>query len=131
MSSLNNTHIKRCLLLTTDIPCILRYANELLFSSEVRRFLVRQEYMCIPSVSRMFRMCSFPSGKMLIRPPVNNNNNMKYTFTGTFLNMLQLYHAHHPPPATDSGRTARTPLYPPVQVVLHPYSLPPFFSCPG
>ena len=24
---------------------------------------------------------------------------------------------NHPPPATDSGRTARTPLYPPVQAV--------------
>ena len=35
-----------------------------------------------------------------------------------------------PPPATDFGRTARTPLYPPVQAV-HPYSLPLFFSCPG
>ena len=30
--------------------------------------------------------------------------------------------SNHPPPATDSGRTARTPLYPPVQAVL-PYSL--------
>ena len=34
-----------------------------------------------------------------------------------------------PPPATDSSRTARTPLYQPVQAV-HPYSLPlPFFPC--
>ena len=32
-----------------------------------------------------------------------------------------------PTPATDSGRTARTPLYPPVQAV-PPYSVPPFFS---
>ena len=31
-----------------------------------------------------------------------------------------------PPPATDSGRTARTLLYPPVQAV-YPYSLPSFF----
>ena len=38
--------------------------------------------------------------------------------------------SNHPPPATDSGRTARTPLYPPVQAV-RPYSLPPFCSCPG
>ena len=38
---------------------------------------------------------------------------------------------NHPPPATNSIRTARTPLYPPVQVV-PPYSLPLlFFSCPG
>ena len=35
-----------------------------------------------------------------------------------------------PPPATDSSRTARTPLYPSVQAV-PPYSLPLFFSCPG
>ena len=32
--------------------------------------------------------------------------------------------SNHPPPATDSGRTARTPLYPPVQAV-PPYFLPP------
>ena len=32
---------------------------------------------------------------------------------------------NHPPPATDSGRTAGTPLYPPVQVV-PPYSLSTF-----
>ena len=38
--------------------------------------------------------------------------------------------SNHPPPATDSGRTSRTPLYPPVQAV-PPYSLTPFFSCPG
>ena len=31
-----------------------------------------------------------------------------------------------PPPATDSGRTARTPLYPPVQAV-SPSLPPPFF----
>ena len=31
----------------------------------------------------------------------------------------------HPPPATDSSQTARTPLYPPVQAA-SPYSLPPF-----
>ena len=37
---------------------------------------------------------------------------------------------NHPPPATDSGRTACTPLYPPVQAV-PPYSLTLFFflSC--
>ena len=34
--------------------------------------------------------------------------------------------SNHPPPATDSSRTARTPLYPPVQAV-PPYFLPPFF----
>ena len=34
--------------------------------------------------------------------------------------------SNHPPPATYSGRTARTPLYPPVQAVA-PYSLPLFF----
>ena len=34
--------------------------------------------------------------------------------------------SNHPPPATDSGRTARTPLYPPVP--LTPSTL--FFSCP-
>ena len=39
--------------------------------------------------------------------------------------------SNHPPPATDSGWSARTPLFPPVQAVPH-YSLPPpFFSCPG
>ena len=40
--------------------------------------------------------------------------------------------SNHPPPATDSGRTARTPLYPPVQAVplLPPTSPPPPFSCP-
>ena len=39
--------------------------------------------------------------------------------------------ANHPPPATDSGRTPRTPLYPPVKAV-PPYSLPPpLFSCTG
>ena len=36
--------------------------------------------------------------------------------------------SNHPPPATDSGRTACTPLYPPVQAV--PPS-PLFVSCPG
>ena len=40
--------------------------------------------------------------------------------------------SNHPPPATDSGRTARTPLYPPVQAVPPPpYSLPPLFYYPG
>ena len=34
--------------------------------------------------------------------------------------------SNHPPPATDSSRTVRTPLYLPVQAV-PPYSLPPFF----
>ena len=34
---------------------------------------------------------------------------------------------NHPPPATDSGRTVRTPLYPPVQAAPHHYSNPPFF----
>ena len=41
--------------------------------------------------------------------------------------------SNHTQPATDSGRTARTPLYPPVQAV-PPYSLPPpppCVSCPG
>ena len=33
-------------------------------------------------------------------------------------------------PQTNSGRTARTPLYPPVQAV-PPYSCPLFYSCPG
>ena len=37
--------------------------------------------------------------------------------------------SNHPPPATDSGRTARTPLYPPGQAA--PYSLPLFFFSPG
>ena len=47
-------------------------------------------------------------------------------------NTLRKFHntSNHPPPATDSGRTARPPLYPPVQAV-PPYSLPPLFSCPG
>ena len=35
------------------------------------------------------------------------------------------------PPATDSGRTARTPMYPPVQAVPPSLSPSPFFSCPG
>ena len=45
--------------------------------------------------------------------------------------------SNHPPPATDSGRTARTPLYPPVQAVPPPPLLPSpppfffFFCCPG
>ena len=38
--------------------------------------------------------------------------------------------SNHPPPATDSGRTVRTPLYPPVQAVPL-YSLPPFVSVTG
>ena len=45
--------------------------------------------------------------------------------------------SNHPPPVTDSGRTVRTPLYPPVQAVPH-FSPPPpppppfyFYSCPG
>ena len=40
--------------------------------------------------------------------------------------------SNHPPPATDSGRTARTPLYPPVQAPTppHPYSLHLFSPVP-
>ena len=38
--------------------------------------------------------------------------------------------SYHPLPDIDSGRTAHTPLYLPVQAV-PPYSLPPFFSCHG
>ena len=37
--------------------------------------------------------------------------------------------SNHPPPANDSGRTARTPLYPPVQTA--PLTPSPLFSCPG
>ena len=36
--------------------------------------------------------------------------------------------SNHPPPTTDSGRTAHTPLYPPMQAV-PPYS--PHFTCPS
>ena len=39
--------------------------------------------------------------------------------------------SNHPPPATDSGRTAHTPLYQPVQVVPQYFPAPLFFSCPG
>ena len=35
--------------------------------------------------------------------------------------------SNHPPPVTDSGRTAHTPLYPPVQAVPPPLFPPPFF----
>ena len=36
--------------------------------------------------------------------------------------------SNHPPPATDSGRTARTPLYPPMKTVPHtPSPSPPLF----
>ena len=39
--------------------------------------------------------------------------------------------SNHPPPATDSGRTACIPLYPPVQAVPPPPLLPfPFFPVP-
>ena len=44
--------------------------------------------------------------------------------------------SNHPPPATDSGRTVSTPLYPPTSAdgppPPPPYSLPPpfFFPCP-
>ena len=39
--------------------------------------------------------------------------------------------SNHPPPATDSCRTAHTPLYLSVQAVPHYFPPPIFFSCPG
>ena len=53
-------------------------------------------------------------------------------FIFIYLVNLYIYNAsNHPPPATDSGRTACTPLYPQVQAVPPPspppYSLPLFF----
>ena len=39
--------------------------------------------------------------------------------------------SNHPPPATDSGRTAHTPMYPSVQAAPPLTPFPPFFPCPG